>query len=283
MPAEYKDPDEMVRMDPAGFAALIAGAHPEWQVLMDWEMGEVGSRPEERRAAGERAAALLSRIPDPEVREPWVKEAMRRLELFEGSEFPKRVAEMAAEVTRARAAGGRSPARLSVPPPSPSVAAGASDAGLDDGDPGHPPPSWEEFLATYAVQRPALARVLVDEMGLDLGDLASPAVRRILEAARAAPIGADLPLHALGPGDRRLAARLTLRDVPELGADPDPVALERAMADCVRQVRRAARRDRVRREIHELLGVPGAQDPERDENVAARLRELLVEERKSSG
>jgi len=154
---------------------------------------------------------------------------------------------------------------------------------LDDEDPGHPPPSWEEFLAAYAVQRPALARVLVDEMGLDLGDLASPAVRRILEAARAAPIGADLPLHALGPGDRRLAARLSLRDVPELGLEPDPVALDRAMADCVEQVRRAARRGRAGREIRELFAASGAQDPERDENVAARLRQLLEEERNPPG
>ncbi len=279
MPAQYKDPDEMVRVDAAGFGALISAARPEWHVLMDWTMGEVGSRPEERRAAGERAAALLSRIPDPEVREPWVKEAMRRLELFEGSEFPKRVAEMAAEVTRARAAGGRSPARLSAAPPAAPVAADASDPGLADEDPGHPPASWEEFLATYAVQRPALARLLVDEMGLDLDDLASPAVRRILEAAKAALPGAGLPLHTLAPGDRRLAARLSVHDLPELRADADPVALERAMADCVRRVRHEAIRDRTGREIRELFATPGPEDPQRDENVAARLREMVAEER----
>ena len=279
MPAQYKDPDEMVRVDSAGFGALISAARPEWHVLMDWTMGEVGSRPEERRAAGERAAALLSRIPDPEVREPWVKEAMRRLELFEGSEFPKRVAEMAAEVTRARAAGGRSPARLSAVPPTAPVAADASDPGLADEDPGHPPASWEEFLATYAVQRPALARLLVDEMGLDLDDLASPAVRRILEAAKAALPGAGLPLHTLAPGDRRLAARLSVHELPELRADADPVALERAMADCVRRVWRAAIRDRTGREIRELFATPGPEDPQRDENVAARLREMVAEER----
>jgi len=85
---------------------------------------------------------------------------------------------------------------------------------LEAEDPGHPPPSWEEFLATYAAQRPPLARVLVDEMGLNLDDLASPGVRRILEAALAAPPGAGLPLHALGPGDRRLAARLSVHDLP---------------------------------------------------------------------
>jgi hypothetical protein len=154
---------------------------------------------------------------------------------------------------------------------------------LEAEDPGHPPPSWEEFLATYAAQRPPLARVLVDEMGLNLDDLASPGVRRILEAALAAPPGAGLPLHALGPGDRRLAARLSVHDLPELRADADPVALERAMADCVDRVRRVAVRDRTGREIRELFATPGPEDPQRDENVAARVRDLLAEERRPPG
>ena len=73
----------------------------------------------------------------------------------------------------------------------------------------------------------------------------------------------------------------SVRDLPELATDADPVALERAMADCVRQVRRAASRGRARREIGELLAASGGLDPERDENVAARLRRLLEEERES--
>ena len=170
-------------------------------------------------------------------------------------------------------------APLGVGSPSPAVEADLGDPGLADDDPGNPPPSWEEFLAAYAAQRPALARLVVDEMGLDLDDLASPAVRRILELARSAPPGSGLPLHALGAADRRLAARLSVRDLPELATDADPVALERAMADCVRQVRRAASRGRARREIGELLAASGGLDPERDENVAARLRRLLEEER----
>ena len=275
MPPAYKDPDEMVRTDPAAFAALIAAAAPEWHVLVEWAVGGAGAQIDQRRAAAERVVAVLARIPEAATRDLYSQEAARRLELS--------AAALAADVGRARAAGGRNPVRLGVPPPPPPAPGETLDAGLDGEDPGHPPPSWEEFLATYAVQRPALARVLVDEMGLDLGDLVSPAVRRIIEAARAAPIGADLPLHALGPGDRRLAARLSLRDVPELGPEPDPVALDRAMSDCVEQVRRAARRDRARRDLDALLAVPDAEDPERDENVAARLRQLLDEERDPPG
>jgi hypothetical protein len=55
------------------------------------------------------------------------------------------------------------------------------------------------------------------------------------------------------------------------------------MSDCVEQVRRAARRDRARRDLDALLAVPDAEDPERDENVAARLRQLLDEERDPPG
>jgi len=275
MPPAYKDPDEMVRADPAAFAALIAAAAPEWHVLVEWAVGGAGAQIDERRAAAERVVAVLARIPEAATRDLYIQEAARRLELS--------AAALAADVGRARSAGARNPVRLGVPPPPPPAPEETLDAGLDGEDPGHPPPSWEEFLATYAVQRPALARVLVDEMGLDLGDLASPAVRRILEAARAAPIGADLPLHALGPGDRRLAARLSLRDVPELGPEPDPVALDRAMADCVRRVRRAAGRGRASRDLRALFAVPDAENPERDENVAARLRQLLDEERDPPG
>ncbi len=275
MPPAYKDPDEMVRADPAAFAALIAAAAPEWHVLVEWAVGGAGAQIDERRAAAERVVAVLARIPEAATRDLYIQVAARRLELS--------AAALAADVGRARSAGARNPVRLGVPPPPPPAPEETLDAGLDGEDPGHPPPSWEEFLATYAVQRPALARVLVDEMGLDLGDLASPAVRRILEAARAAPIGADLPLHALGPGDRRLAARLSLRDVPELGPEPDPVALDRAMADCVRRVRRAAGRGRASRDLRALFAVPDAENPERDENVAARLRQLLDEERDPPG
>ena len=274
MPSPYKDPDEMVRVAPAAFAALIATAAPEWQVLVEWAIGGAGTGTEERRVAAERVVTVLAGIPEAATRDLYIQEAARRLELSPSA--------LAADVGRAIATGGRKPIRLSAPPTPPPAAIGATEAGeagLDEEDEGHPPPSWEEFLATYAAQRPALARLMVEEMGLDLDDLASPGVRRILEAAIAALPGAGLPLHTLGPGDRRLAARLSVHDLPELRADADPVALERAMADCVRQVRRHASQDRGRREIKELFATRGPEDPERDEKVAARVRQLLAEER----
>jgi DNA primase len=275
MPPRYKDPDEMVRVEPDAFAALIAAAAPEWQVLVEWAIGGAGTGTEERRVAAERVVNVLAGIPEAATRDLYVQEASRRLELSPAA--------LAADVSRAPSGGGRIPARLSVPPQPPAAAADVPDPGLEDEDAGHPVPPWEEFLATYAVQRPALARLLVDEMGLGLDELASSAVRRILEAAMAATPGAGLPLHALGSGDRRFAARLAVHDRPELRADADPVALERAMADCVRRVHRAAIRGRTRREIRELFAAPGLETAERDESVAARLREMLAEENRPPG
>ncbi len=274
MPPAYKDPDEMVRADPARFAALIAEAAAEWQVLVDWAIGRASAEVDQRRTAAERVEEVLKRIPDDGMRELYAHEASRRVDVSAPSLLSSAVADKrVASLTRSRSAGSRGTPALSAPPPPPPVAGGAMDAGLAEEDPGHPPPSWEEFLATYAAQRPALARPLVDEMGLDLDDLASPAVRRILEVARATPPGAGLPLHTLSPGDRRLAARLSVHELPELRADADPVALERAMADCVRQVHLAAVRGRTRREIRELFAAPGPERSDRDESVAERLRE----------
>jgi DNA primase len=271
MPPGVKDPDEMVRRDPAGFAALVAGAAPEWQVLLDWAMGEVGTAAEDRRLAGDRAVGVLAAIPDPGVREPYVREAMRRLELWEGSDFP-------AKVAAAVAARSRRPAPPPIDRPAPPrEPGGGEEAALS----GPPPPSWEEYLGVYAVQQPALARLMIEEMGLALDDLASPAIRRLLGAAAATPAGAGFPLDAVSAADRRLAARLAVREVPELGPAPDPVALQRAISDCVARVRSAARRSREQQEIRELRGVMAAADPAQQELAAVRLRELITERRRS--
>ena len=118
---------------------------------------------------------------------------------------------------------------------------------------------------------------MVDEMGLDLGDLASPAVRHILEPATSAPPGSGLPLHALDAADRRLAASLTIRDLPELAPPPtrSPSSGPWPTASAGPAHRR---RRRARRDIGALLAASGDLDPERDENVAARLRRLLEED-----
>ncbi len=292
MPPGVKDPDEMCRRDPAGFAALVAGASPEWLVLLDWRMGEVGSSAEERRAAGDRAIELLRRIPDPAVREPYVREAMRRLELWEGSDFPRRVAQAAAAWSR----GGRRPEGAAGPAPpasaqppgeggdaaEPSGGDGTAPAGGSGAaDPDPRPPSWEEYLVAFAVQRPELAGVMVEQMGLDLAELSSPAARRLVELALASPPGAALALHLLSAPDRRLAASLAVRDIPELGPLPDPVALQRAISDCIARVGAAARNRRARREIHELL--PAVSDPAREQEAARRIREVIAEQRRPSG
>jgi DNA primase len=256
MPPGVKDPDEMVRRDPAGLAALLDGAGAEWDVLLGWAMGEVGSSPEDRRAAGDRALKVLARIPDPVTREPYVARVMQRLELWEGSGYPAQVARAAA--VRQREAPDRAPAAPPVPP-----GPGSPEAET-------PAAAWEEYLAIVAVQRPELARVAVDELGLRLDELVSQPVRRILDAALLATPGATLWLRTLSEADRPLAARLSVKEPPpELAGPPDPVALQRGIADSVRRVHAAARERELRR-LRDRIGS--------DPAAAERIRELIAEQ-----
>jgi DNA primase len=279
MPEGFKDPDEMVRRDPAAFGALIAGAAPEWQVLVDWAIAGAGSRVEDRRAAAERAVEVLARIPTEATRDLYVKEAERRL--LVGSSLS--VSSLAADVARAVSRPARRPVRVTAPPvtPSPPETGRDDDAGegLESEGEGHPLLPWEEYLGTYVLHRPALARLLVDTMGFSAVELASPEVRRLVEMALGVPDGVGFPVHALGAPERRLAARLLVRDVPELAPDAEPGAVERAIADCVAKVRFAARRDRARREIGELLAASPGIRPEEDDARAARLRAVIAEQR----
>ena len=276
MPPPFKDPDEMVRTDPAGFAAIVGGAEPEWHVLLRWRTAGVGVGVDERRRAAESVAALLRRIPDEGTRELYAGEGAQMLEVRASSLVASALTqERAAGLTRTRPPAG-------APPPS-ATPTEAAAPGFDEGDAGHPPPSWEEFLATYAVQRPDLARVMVDEMGLDPDDLESPAVRHILEAAAAVPNGADALPARPRPFDSRMAARLTCRDLP--GAGPPRPRRPRARHGRLCREGPAGRASAVAPAAtpDALLAVPGDLDPERDERVAARLRELHAEERRPPG
>ena len=121
----------MVRVAPAAFAALIATAAPEWQVLVEWAIGGAGTGTEERRVAAERVVTVLAGIPEAATRDLYIQEAARRLELSPSA--------LAADVGRAIATGGRKPIRLSAPPTPPPAAIGATEAGeagLDEEDAG---------------------------------------------------------------------------------------------------------------------------------------------------
>src|SRR5580704_3164774 len=82
LPLGAKDPDELVRRDPAAFLQAIAEAPPAWQVLLDAALavGEGGSV-DARRAAAERAVSVLARIPEATTRELYLQQAARRLDI----------------------------------------------------------------------------------------------------------------------------------------------------------------------------------------------------------
>ncbi|MDB5066579.1 MAG: putative primase [Chloroflexi bacterium] len=261
LPAGCKDPDELVRRDPAAFAACVAAAQPEWRVLLDRAIGDAESGSvEARRAGAERAVALLARIPEATVRDLYVQQAASRLELA--------VAAVSADVERLRGEGRRAPLRVVVTTPAPAAEAAVPEVS------GGPPPAPEEFLGSVALQRPDLAVRLVEEHGLHPDEISHPAVRRLFRLALAAPDGETLSLHRLEGPDRGLAAWLRVRPAPELRDDASPDDLARALADCVRRVREAALGSEVATLVRRMQIAQDDGRREEAEALAARIHEL---------
>jgi len=267
LPPDVKDPDELVRREPAGFATVVASAPREWQVLLDRALsGAEGGSLEARRAGAERAVGLLARIPQATTRELYTQQAAQRLEL--------RGAAVAADVGRVIARRRPTGPLVIADRPVPAEAATASSSE----EAAQPLSALEQYIGCLAVQRPQLARALVDTHGLRPEELRNGAVRHLVEVARAVPMDAAFPLHRVAPAEQRLAARLALRSVPEL-SDPDAVErLSGALSDSARRVHEAALRSlaaAVRRELH-MARDDGRPDAEVD-GLARRLHGLSCE------
>jgi DNA primase len=232
LPGDVKDPDELVRADPAAFAACVAAAPREWQVLLDRALvdAESGSV-EERRAGAARAIAVLARIPEATARDLYSQQVAHRLQLTPAA--------LTTDVARAVAGAARrdAPARLVVSlPASPEIPPAPA---VDDEPDAGPIAAWERHVATLVVQRPGLAAELVDAHGLRPDSLTHARTRRLLDAALATLPGAALQLHRLAPADQALAARLLLRRLPELADDAPAELLTRSLVDCVWDAQRA--------------------------------------------
>ena len=261
LPDDVKDPDELVRRDPAGFAAAVGGAAPEWQVLLDRALhgGEGGSL-EERRRAAERGTALLVRIPEAATRDLYTQQAARRLDLSSSA--------LSSDVARLRSApaGVRPRLRVDVPAGGTAAATGEEERG-----PVIPMSKREEYIGAAVVQKPAVAAALVGAIGLNVSELQHPHVRRIVELALAAESGPTLPLHLLSADEQATAARLLLRAVPEVDLD-DPAPLQSALSDCVLRMREAAKTKEMA-DISQRMRA--AKEAGREDEVAALAAELL--------
>jgi DNA primase len=260
-----KDPDELVRRDPAAFAALVASAPPEWQVLLDRALDDAeGGSVDARRSAAERAVTLLVRIPEATTRELYAQQTARRLSIGTAS--------LLADLNRALREGSGRPARVVMQQPAaqPLDARAADEPSAAADEP--PVPAWELHLGAFIVNRPSLARTLVDTMGLNITELTTSSVRRLIEAAADVPDGGSFPLHRLAPAEQRLAAALLMRDVPELADDAVSATLQRALADCVRYVQEAGVQRSLAAIQHEL---DRAKEEGRDDDMQALAGRLL--------
>lgn len=266
LPAGVKDPDEMVRSDPQAFAALIAEAPLEWEVLLDDALaGGEGGSIEARRAAAERAVALLVRIPEAATRDLYLQQAARRLDVSTNS--------LAQDVARARKQSPGRPASVVVAAPAVVPADEAANDADEDAEPAPAPPEWEAHIGGIVVHRPAMASAIISTFGLRLDELTSATVRRIIELAIGTSDG-DFPLHRLAPADRSLAARLLVRDVPELDDDE---AMHRVIRDCVSTVHEAVKVQQAAVILRKLQEAKESGRRDEERALAAEFRELVAE------
>ena len=266
LPEGIKDPDELIKQDPDGFAAVVESAPPEWQVLLDRALGgDEGGSIDARRAAAERAVALLTRIPEAAARELYVQQAARRLNLTAAT-----VASDVAVAMRNVAAGR--PLRVTVTPPPEPV----DQRGEEVRMPLPPPAAWDGYLATLCVHRPEMAARLTGEFGLDLAAIQSPMARRMIEMALTTPAGEPFPLTSLPAGERDFAAGLLVRTVPELLPESRLTDLDTAIADCVRLVGEAQRITEITEISRQMAVAKERGDTLEVSELAARLRRLAT-------
>jgi DNA primase len=224
LPLGAKDPDELVRRDPAAFTQAVAEAPPAWQVLLDAALGVgEGGSVDARRAAAERAVAVLARIPEATTRELYLQQAARRLDLG--------VRSLTTDLVHAVRDGNRRPARIVVAAPV-EPAAGVADEAGGTPDADEPMPAWEAQLARVLLIKPELAAGLRGDGGLTPDEFTNPTARRIFDAASSDPTG--FTIRQLNRWDQPRAAGLLVREVPEFADEADPDALKRLLADCVR-------------------------------------------------
>lgn len=266
LPDGVKDPDELVRRDPAAFAAAVEAAAPEWQVLLDRALGgDEGGSIDARRTAAERAVALLTRVPEASARELYIQQAARRLNLTSAT-----LASDVAVAMRSVAAGR--PLRVTAsPPPDP-----ADTRPQETGPPPAPPAAWDAYLATLCVHRPELGRRLVDEFGLDTGAIQSALARRMIEVALATPAGESFPLTSLPAAERDFAAALLVRTVPELLPESRLTDLDTAINDCVRLVAEAQRITEISEISRQMAVAKERGDTTQVGELASRLRHLAT-------
>jgi DNA primase len=264
LPDGCKDPDELVRRDPGAFMTAVEEAPPEWQVLLDRALGaDEGGSIDARRAAAERAVALLARIPEAAARELYVQQAARRLNLTAST--------VATDVAAAlRGAGAGRPLRVStaLPVTVPPVA--------DASAPLPPATAWDRALARLCVHRPELAARLTGEFSLDVAALQHPLARRMVEIALATPAGESFPLIALLPQERDFAAGLLVETVPELLPESRVGDLDTAIADCVRLVAEAQRITEISDVSRQMAAAKERGDDSEVGQLAARLRQLAT-------
>ena len=228
LPAGVKDPDELVRRDPAAFAAGdrrgaagVAGA-PRRRARR-------GRGRQRRRASRRSRTSGLGAGADPRG------DDARALSPAGGPAARHRRAVADAPTWRTSMRdGARRPARIVVAAPAETGRRRRRGTG-EPLDADEPMPAWEAQLARVVLIRPELAAGLRGRRRP--GDPTSSPIRPPgASSTRRARDPAGFTLRRLSGGDQRRAAGLLVREVPEFADEAEPEAIKQLMADCVRLI-----------------------------------------------
>lgn len=269
-----QDPDDVIRADPEGWRALVAGAAPVLAYLLDALTADLDlDDPRAKQLAAERLVPVIADIPDPIVRSAWMARLADRLRIDE-----RALATRLAQVGRGRAAAQR---RARPRPgaaafdttgaegPSPAIgdaAAPGSPIGAEDDaprsatlqprPPAQTPDSHASRVVGFLLAAPARLAALnaslraLDERTLAADDWADPVLRDLFEAVRYAAHGTAPPdapaaqrLDALPEDHARLADQLRRR--AQSGPAIDEATAIKGYCSEVLRLRQRAARDRL--------------------------------------
>ncbi len=226
---EGRDPDELCREDPDRFRALVTGARPAWEVLVDEALGDAPPGADPRTLAARRAVIqVLARIPEASVRDLYAARAARRLGVD-----PRHLLTDMERSRRGRPAGPPVPG----PPPAGAPGTAGPEAGsLTRAESGNAPPDRVGYLLGLLVHAPERVADVRERYGLAVEEFPDTAQRAIYGAMVRRQDGV-LEEAELDRDATALLARLRREAYPELTGDPAASRVDRVLEDCVRAIR----------------------------------------------
>src|SRR5438105_3791452 len=280
-----KDPDDYLRANPDGWAALREHALPEWEYMLRQALEGLDlTEAEDRRRGAEAVIPVLAKIPEASVLEIYAQQAAARLRI----ESPALLRDVQSLQSGRTPPPRSSPSRGEGGTASPRRGEAAAGAGLSNSPVGKTSQTKDEgYLLGLLVSRPDLIVQMAAE--LQAIEFSSPGYGGVFERL-GKMVTADpgvLPLDRLSEfpaEEQRLLARAALAHYPEL-EEGSEAALSQSLAQIKQTLRINACQRRLKAVEAELRAARTSGDESRlvtlmeEHGRLAREREALKEVR----